>query len=168
MKTLWLAGGVMTAVLLCSPARMTVPGSGRHVTLLRVPDAGIQPDVVLDKSGVMHALYFRGDAAAGDLFYVRSSDEGATFSTPVRVNSQEGSAIATGTIRGGHLAVGANGRIHVGWNGSNAAFPRGPVSPANPQANSPFLYMRSNPLEKPICARGQSYRIVTPDMKVTG
>jgi hypothetical protein len=30
------------------------------------------------------------------------------------------------------------------------------------------LYMRSNPLEKPICARGQSYRIVTPDMKVTG
>jgi hypothetical protein len=43
-------------------------------------------------------------------------------SSPIRsVNGQEGSAIATGTIRGGHIALGKNGRVHVGWNGSHKA-----------------------------------------------
>ena len=56
--------------------------------------------------GIVHLIYYKGDAGHGDLFYIRSRDEGATFSAPIRVNSQEGSAIAAGTIRGGQIAVG--------------------------------------------------------------
>jgi hypothetical protein len=60
------------------------------------------------------------------------------------VNSQEGSAIATGTIRGGQLAVGRDGRVHVVWNGSDTASPRGLVNPANGESSAPFLYARSS------------------------
>jgi hypothetical protein len=115
------------------------------VTLVRVPGNGIQPEAVVDRRGVLHVLYFSGDARAGNLFYVRSSDVGGTFSAPIRVNNQAGSAIATGTIRGGQLAAGRDGRIHVSWNGSDGATPRGLVNPANNQPSAPFLYARSSP-----------------------
>jgi hypothetical protein len=98
----------------------------------------------VDDRGVLHVLYFSGEPRGGNLFYVRSADYGTTFSTPVRVNSQEGSAIAAGTIRGGQLALGRGGRVHVGWNGSDAALPRGLVNPVSGQAGAPFLYARSN------------------------
>ena len=78
----------------------------------RVPDGGIQPEAAIDSRGVLHLLYFAGEPAGGDLFYVRSNDLGATFSTPIRFNSQPGSAIATGKIRGGQLALGER-RLHV-------------------------------------------------------
>ena len=55
---------------------------------------------------------------------------------PVRVNSQMGSAIAIGTVRGPHLAVGRDGRVHVGWMGSALAQPRAP------DGTSPMLYTR--------------------------
>jgi hypothetical protein len=109
----------------------------------RVPNGGIQPEAVIDSGGVLHLLYFAGEPAGGDLFYVRSTDLGATFSTAVRVNSQPGSAIATGTIRGGQIAVGRGGRIHVTWNGSDSAEPRVAVNPDMKKPGAPFLYARS-------------------------
>ena len=124
------------------PAVVTRPPGS--VTLVRVPAHGIQPEVSVDRRGVLHLLYFSGEPRAGNLFYVRSSDSGATFSAPIRVNSQEGSAIATGTIRGGQLAVGGDGRVHVVWNGSDSASPRGLVNPANGESSAPFLYARSS------------------------
>src|SRR5919201_3874868 len=81
------------------------------VQLVRVPNGGIQPDVAIDAAGVVHMVYLTGRPAAADVFYTRSSDDGKTFSRSVRVNSLEGSAIATGTIRGAQIAVGRNGRI---------------------------------------------------------
>src|SRR5437773_1026346 len=77
-----------------------------QVVLIRVPGDGIQPEALVDGRGVLHVLYFTGEPRAGDLLYVRSNDYGQTFSTPIRVNSQPGSAIATGTIRGGQIAIG--------------------------------------------------------------
>lgn len=71
------------------------------VVPLRVPHKGIQPQVAVDGKGVVHLVYFHGEARNGDLFYVRSQDRGATFSRPLRVNSHPGSAIAVGNIRGG-------------------------------------------------------------------
>jgi len=136
----------LSAVLLCaSSTRGGLDRGPATINLVRVPHGGIQPEAVVDARGVLHLLYFTGtDARAGDLFYVRSTDEGATFSAPVRVNSQERSAIATGTIRGGQLAIGADGRVHVAWNGSDQATPRGLVNPATGQPSAPFLYARSN------------------------
>jgi len=106
----------------------------RKVTLTRVPDGGIQPQVMVDAGGVVHMVYYKGDPGHGDLYYVRSRDGGATFSAPLRVNSQPGSAIAAGNIRGGHIAVGKNGRVHVAWNGSHA--------PAAKMGAEPMLYTR--------------------------
>ena len=92
----------------------------------------------------MSIRYFVGEPRCGNLYYVRSSEYGTSFSTPIRVNSQAGSAIATGTIRGGQLAVGRGGRVHVVWNGSDQAKPRGLLNTASGTAEATFLYSRSN------------------------
>jgi hypothetical protein len=107
------------------------------VAIVRVPDHGIQPQVVVDAKGTVHLLYYKGDAETGDLFYARSAD-GIHFKSPLRVNSQRGSAIAMGNIRGGHLAVGKGGRVHVAWNGSQKAEPKVP----NVKYGNPMLYAR--------------------------
>jgi hypothetical protein len=108
------------------------------VTLQRVPDQGVQPQVAVESKGVVHLIYFKGAPAAGDIFYVHSEDGATTFSRPMRVNSQPGSAIAIGNIRGAHLAVGKDGRIHVAWNGTGKAKPKGP------NGALPMLYTRLN------------------------
>jgi hypothetical protein len=106
------------------------------VALLRVPARGIQPQVAVDAKGVVHLIYFRGEPGHGDIFYVNSHDRGESFSAPLRVNSQSGSVIAIGTIRGAHLAIGKNSRVHVAWNGSGKAEPKAPGNSA------PMLYTR--------------------------
>jgi hypothetical protein len=117
-------------------------GTGRsaseRVTMVATPHGGIQPQAVVDGQGRLHLLYFKGDPAGGDLFHVRRDAADGHFSEPVRVNSQPGSAIAIGTIRGGQLALGKGGRVHVAWNGSGKATPRAPGG------GSPMLYTRSN------------------------
>jgi hypothetical protein len=143
MRTASLAVAT-TVLLLCHPSAFVRPPDDGSVVLVRVPGHGIQPEIVVDGRGVMHVLYFTGDPRAGDLFYVRSTDYGQTFSTAIRANSQPGSAIAAGSIRGGQIAIGRGGRVHVAWNGSDDAHPRGLVNPANGQPSAPFLYARTN------------------------
>jgi hypothetical protein len=111
-------------------------GRSAEVNVLRVPDRGIQPQVAVDGRGTVHLIYFRGDPAGGDVFYVHSETGGDRFSRPLRVNSGPGSAIAVGNIRGAHLALGKNGRPHVAWNGSGKAEPKGPGGA------TPMLYAR--------------------------
>jgi hypothetical protein len=106
------------------------------VTTARVPHQGIQPQVAVDERGVVHLIYFSGEAAGGDVHYVKSMDAGRTFSPPLRVNSVAGSVIAVGNIRGAHLALGKNGRVHVAWMGSKAA--------RTPSGEAPMLYARLN------------------------
>jgi hypothetical protein len=140
-RSLPIAALMLLSCLASAPAGTADSAS---VVMVRVPHNGIQPEAVVDERGTLHLLYFAGEPGAGDLFYVRSNDYGETFSTPVRVNSQPGSAIATGTIRGGQIAVGRGGRVHVAWNGSDAANPKGLINPANGRPSAPFLYARSN------------------------
>ena len=135
------------AVLACA-ASMTgfvakiAAGSRELVRLSRVPGGGLQPQIALDHQGTMHLVYFAGDPERGELFYVKSADGGTTFSRPIRVNSQPGSAIAVGTIRGAQLAVGEDGRVHVSWNGSADAAPAGPLNPDSGKPGMPMLYAR--------------------------
>ena len=99
--------------------RKPAVGQPSQVTFLRVPNGGIQPQAVVDAKGTLHLIYFKGDkAVAGDLFYVRREAGTERFSDPIRVNSQPGSAIAFGTMRGGQITLGKAGRVHVAWNGS--------------------------------------------------
>jgi hypothetical protein len=105
--------------------------------VLKTPNGGIQPQAVVDAKGALHLIYFKGDPGAGDLFYVRRDAGQERFLDPLRVNSQPGSAVATGTVRGGQLALGKGGRVHVAWNGSGKAQPRSPG-----QYTSPMLFAR--------------------------
>lgn len=114
-------------IALCSAAPKAEPA---RVTAVRVPNGGIQPQVV-ERDGTLHLLYFGGAPEKGDLFYTTSRDYGKTFSAPLQVNTSE-HAMAVGNIRGAQLAVGRNGRVHVAWNG---------VSPDN---RMPMFYARLN------------------------
>src|SRR5579863_1668433 len=131
--------------LTCAAAlHNSIAGSQGSVRLLRVPQGGIQPQAATGDRGTLHLIYFAGDPKNGDIFYVTSRDGGASFSQPLRVNSQPGSAIALGTIRGAQVALGRRGRIHVAWNGSQMAEPKGPMNPDYHQSGSPMLYTRLN------------------------
>lgn len=104
----------------------------------------MQPQVAIDGQGTLHLIYYAGDPQQGDLFYLKSTDGGTTFSRAIRVNSQPGSAIAVGTIRGAQLAVGKDRRVHVAWNGSSDATPAGPLNPDSGKLGMPMLYARLN------------------------
>ena len=106
------------------------------VVLEKVPGGGIQPQAVTDSGGTIHLIYFKGKAAAGDVYYVRRKAGEKAFSRPLRVNSLRGSVMAVGSVRGAHLAVGKGGRIHVAWMGSEAA--------KDSQGRLPMLYTRLN------------------------
>lgn len=106
------------------------------VVLQKTPDKGIQPQVAVDAKGNVHLIYYTGDPRGGNLMYVRRDAGQKGFSAPIRVNSQDASAIAVGTIRGGQIAVGKNGRVHVAWNGSMKATPKNPIG------GHPMLYTR--------------------------
>ena len=110
----------------------------RLVEVVETPGGGIQPQAAIDSRGTVHLVYFQGEPAAGDLFYARLEPGARSFDPPIRVNSQAGSALAVGTVRGGQLALGRGGRVHVAWNGSGKALPK------NAAGTSPMLYTRSD------------------------
>lgn len=134
----FVIGAAATALCAANPAK-------ERLRIVSVPSGGIQPQVA-ESEGVLHMIYFVGDPRHGDVFYTRSPDFGGSFSTAVRVNSQEGSAIAVGAIRGAQISVGKRNRVHVAWNGSDQAEPRGPTNPESGQPGSPMLYARLNDL----------------------
>lgn len=80
------------------------------VRIVHAPGRSLVPDVVLDRHGVLHMVYALGHNA----YYVRSTDNGATFTRPVRVNSGGAVEDRMGE-RGPRLAVGSDGIIHVVW-----------------------------------------------------
>jgi len=100
------------------PTRLAAPPArGAYIQLLRTPNSGIQPQTVVDSSGTVHMIYFKGDAKGGDIEYARRAAGSAEFSRPLRVNSIPQSAVAIGTVRGPQLAVGRNGRAYAIWFG---------------------------------------------------
>src|SRR5215831_10349266 len=102
-----LAAVTVSAALASAPVR--------RVVVVHTPFQGIQPQAAVDRTGALHLIYFTGDPSRGDLYYVRRQQGQSTFSTPLRVNSEPASVLATGSIRGGQLAVGRDGMIHVAW-----------------------------------------------------
>jgi hypothetical protein len=130
---------VTVVIASCNLAHAPESRSSGAVVVSRTPHGGIQPQAIFDAAGTLHLIYFSGAPEGGDLFYVRQRAGDPSYSSPIRVNSQPGSAIAVGTVRGAHLAVGRGGRVHVAWNGSYTAQPVGP-------GGTPMLYARLNAL----------------------
>ena len=108
LGTLLLAGGILAA----------------EVRIQRVPESGLQPDAVTDSQGRVHLIYLAGDPKASDIHYVHRSSPSAPWSEPVRVNSQTGSAVAIGTVRGPRLVLAGPDSVAVVWNGSSQAEPK--------------------------------------------
>lgn len=136
----FLSGWQLAILLFCLACRDATASETARVTLLRAPDGGIQPQAAMDNSGAVHLIYYKGDPAGGDIFYVRRPPGQEDFSRPIRVNTQAGSAMAIGTIRGAQLAIGKNGRVHVVWNGGKGA----PPALINGKETTPLLYTRLN------------------------
>lgn len=136
LKHCWMLF-VLASLLPALAARAGAPSaqsaSGK-VKLLRVPNGGLQPQTAIDERGALHLIYFTGEPGGGNVYYVRRDAGKTEFTTPLRVNSESNTAVATGTIRGAHLAVGKNGRVHVSWNG--------PHKPGGHEA--PMFYARMN------------------------
>lgn len=108
------------------------------VQVERLPAGGVQPQALIGPDGTVHLVWFTGPPAAGNLLYAKRGPTAAAFSVSLRVNSQDGAAVAMGTIRGAQLALGRGGRVHVVWNGSTTALPKGP------DGGPGFLYARLN------------------------
>jgi hypothetical protein len=107
------------------------------VQIERLPAGAMQPRAEVDAAGDVHLVWLQGDPKACDVYYQKRPGGRTNGAVVLRVNSQKGSAIAVGTIRGAQLAVGKGGRIHVAWNGSSLAEPK-------PAEGAPFLYSRLN------------------------
>ena len=103
------------------------------VSLIHLPMHGKQPQVVTDAKGVAHIVFLSGKERSTDVFYVTRRN--GKFSKPMKVNQITGSAVAVGTIRGPHIALGKYGRVHVAWNGSQAGG-------GSPHHGSPMFYTR--------------------------
>lgn len=110
---------------------------GTPVQVVRVPNGGLQPQAGVDQAGILHLIYFKGKPSGGDLFYVRQGVGDTTFSVPIQVNSIPSSIIASGTVRGAHLALGRKGRVHVSWMGSA-------VTNGGSHEKLPMFYTRLN------------------------
>ena len=104
------------------------------VKLVKAPDNGIQPNVIVDAAGVAHLIYYKGDASSGNIFY-RKKESGGGFSTPIPINTIPGSAVSMGTIRGAKFALDNDSRVHVVWNGSRITKQEGQHGP-------PMFYTR--------------------------
>jgi hypothetical protein len=147
-----LATAIAAAVLAGQFAVAAGAGVGSDVVIRRVPNGGIKASAAVDRTGTLHLIYYTGDPAHGDVMYVTSGDGGATFSPPLRVNSQPSSAMGASSARGPHLALGKNGRVHSIWMGSSKATPRGPLNPAmpadSPYNGTPLLYSQLDPVAK--------------------
>ena len=88
MKTLLLALIVLFPLSAFAQAPAVLP--------LRCPNGGVQPQTAVDAAGKVHLIYLKGEEGNSDIFYLTSTDDGKTWSKPLRVNSQPGAAIATG------------------------------------------------------------------------
>lgn len=124
--------------LLCS-RNVAADDRPQPVTLIRTPAGGLQPEALGDRSGTTHLVFLSGELGAADVLYTRRERGANEFLPPIRVNSAPGAAVAIGTVRGAHLALGREGRVHVAWNGAMKA------RPADTNGGSPMLYTRSNP-----------------------
>jgi hypothetical protein len=119
----------------------TAVAAAARVELIRTPDRGIQPQAAVDNRGMVHLIYFKGEAEGGDVFYVHRKAGEAEFSKQIKVNSRSGSVTAIGTIRGAQLAIGKNGRVHVVWDGMGKGATRVKI---NEKDEAPLLYTRLN------------------------
>lgn len=107
------------------------------VEVVRLPSTVMQPVAALDpESGAVHMAWLRGDPAHSNAYLQTWPGGRPGVDAPMRINDQDGTAIALGTVRGVQVSVGRHGRVHAVWNGSRAA--------GTESERSPLWYSRRN------------------------
>src|SRR5882724_2821054 len=96
-----ILAALLTVPAIC-PAQAAIPP---RVEVLRLADHPLQPRIALSPDNTVHLVYLTGDPKHSDVQYRCWTPSAKAFSDPVRVNSESGSAIAIGTVRGCELAV---------------------------------------------------------------
>lgn len=86
-----------------------------YVRFVRLPEGGTQPRLRRTQDGTTVVLFYRGGETAGDLFLVRSEDEGVTFGPAVQVNPTAGTVPRAGGLHLAALGLGIDGRAVVVW-----------------------------------------------------
>jgi hypothetical protein len=81
-----------------------------RVGIVQAPAKCLVPDAAVDGKGVLHLVYGLDHHA----YYMRSSDNGHTFTHPLRVDSNGQVETKMGE-RGPKLSVGTDGVVHVVW-----------------------------------------------------
>lgn len=99
---------LLTALLAASVLHA---GTVERVRVVATPEGGEVPDAEVDSAGNLHVAFVSGQ----DAYYIKSSDKGQTFTTPIRINSEAETVHPSNSYRGPDLAVGKNGRVHVIW-----------------------------------------------------
>jgi hypothetical protein len=133
---------LLVSLILAILSIATAVAKAAQVEVIRAPEGGIQPQAAVDERGGVHLIYFKGDPEGGDVFYVHCKPGESNFSSkPTRVNTQTGSVMAIGTIRGAQLAVGKNGYVHIVWDGMGKGAK--PVLIGGKEA-APLFYRRLN------------------------
>lgn len=100
----------MRRLALMVVALVLTASAEERVTVLSLPVGATASDAEVDAEGVIHAAYFFAD----DVYYVRGKVGSATFSEPIRINSEPGTAQA-GMFRGPDVALGPDGAVHAIW-----------------------------------------------------
>ena len=105
------------SVLMCIALLALAGSQDLHgeVKLVRAPDGGFQPQAAAGSDGTLHLIYCKGDPSASDIYYTFRLPGAAAWEESQKVNSLPGSAIPVGTVRGPHLSLGRNDRVHVVW-----------------------------------------------------
>jgi hypothetical protein len=80
------------------------------IRVVRTPGDGIVPTAQFGPGDVLHVVFVEDK----NVFYASSTDRGAGFGKPVRVNDRPSFA-SGGLFRGPELALGDDGSIHVIW-----------------------------------------------------
>jgi len=95
-------------LFLAAPLRGAEALSIVHV--IPAPPNSLVPDVQVDTQGAVHMVYGLDHSA----WYIRSADNGRTFTAPVKINSV-GEVTTTMGERGPKIALGRDNVIHVVW-----------------------------------------------------
>ena len=80
--------------------------------VVSTPNGGAVPDAEVAADGAVHLAYVKDH----DVFYVKSADSGATWSVPLAVNSEHGTAHPPNTFRGPDIVWNEmQSAVHVAW-----------------------------------------------------
>ncbi|NRA39816.1 MAG: hypothetical protein HRU15_16865 [Planctomycetes bacterium] len=100
---------IILAVLCMCSAQAT------ELEVIKLGQGELGPVLATDEKDVIHLVYFKGNAQAGDIHYRRRSPQAADFSKAILVNSMKDSAMIVGAVRAPDMAVSSDGIVHIAW-----------------------------------------------------